>query len=243
MPTKSNPIIGLKTCERLNLIKRVMLINDSDPSIFDEYDVFGELGCLPGEYHISIDETVKPVVHPPRQVPFALCHKLKAELEQLVLLNVIERVDHPTDWVNSIVLVEKSDGSICICLDPKDLNKAIKREYTQLPTPEEIMSMMAGATRFSKIDASLGYLQIALDKESSDLLVFNMPFGRYKFKRLPFGVHCASEVLDKHIAEIIDGLPGCAHIQENIFVWGKDKEDHDQNLWQSWTEFRSLVLK
>ena len=151
VPTKSNLIIGLKTCERLNLIKRVMLINDSDPSIFDEYDVFGELGCLPDEYHINIDETVKPVVHPPRRVPFALRHKLKAELERLVSLNVIEKVDHPTDWVNSIVLVEKSDRSIRICLDPKDLNEAIKREFTQLPTPEEIMSMMAGATRFSRL--------------------------------------------------------------------------------------------
>ena len=107
VPMKSNPIIGLKTCENLNLIKRVMLINDSDPSIFDEYDAFGELGCLPGEYHINVDETVKPVVHPPRRVPFALRHKLKAELERLVSLNVIEKVDHPTDWVNSIVLVEK----------------------------------------------------------------------------------------------------------------------------------------
>ena len=58
-----------------------MLINDSDPSIFDEYDGFGELGCLPSEYHINIDETVKPVVHPPRRVLFALHHKLKAELE------------------------------------------------------------------------------------------------------------------------------------------------------------------
>ena len=166
-----------------------MLINDSDPSIFDEYDVFGELGCLPGEYHINIDETVKPVVHPPRRVPFALLHNMKAELERLVSLNVIEKVDHPTDWVKSIVLVEKSDGSICICLDPKDLNKAIKCEFTQLSTPEEIMSMMARATRFSKIDASSGYWQIALDRESLNLLAFNMPFGRYKFKRLPFGVH------------------------------------------------------
>ena len=207
-----------------------MLINDSDPSIFDEYDVFGELGCLPSEYHINIDETVKPVVHPPRLVPFTLHHKLKAELEQLVSLNVIEKLDHPTDWVNSIVLVEESDGSIHICLDPKDLNKAIKCEFTQLPTPEEIISMMAGATRFSKIDASSGYWQIALDKGSSSLLAFNMPFGRYKFKRLPFGVHCASEVFDKHIVEIIDRLPGCAHIQDDILVWGKDKEDHDQNL-------------
>ena len=50
VPMESNPIIGLKTCDKLNLIKRVMLINDNDPFIFDEYDVFGELGCLPGEY-------------------------------------------------------------------------------------------------------------------------------------------------------------------------------------------------
>ena len=66
VPTKSNPIIGLKTFERMNLIKHVMFINDSDPSIFDEYDVFGELEWLPNEYHSNIDETVKPVVHPPR---------------------------------------------------------------------------------------------------------------------------------------------------------------------------------
>ena len=157
-------------------------------------------------------------------MPFALRYKLNAELKRLVSLNVIEKVNHPTDWVNNIVLVEKSDGSIHICLDPKDLNKAIKREFTQLPTPEEIMSMMAGATRFSNIDASSRYWQIALDKESLNLLAFNTPFGRYKFKRLPFErLHCTSEVFDKRIVKIIDGLPGCAHIQDNILVWGKNK--------------------
>ena len=51
-----------------------------------------------------------------------------------------------------------------------------------------------------------------------------------KFKRLPFGVHCALEVFDSGITEIIDGLPGCAHIQDDILVWGKDKEDYNQNL-------------
>ena len=100
---------------------------------------------------------------------------------------------------------------------------------------------MARATRFSKIDASLGYWQIALDEESSNLLAFNMPFGRYKFK-LPFGVHCASEVFDKCSTKIIDGLPGCAHIQDDIVVWGMDKGDMIKTFEQSWTEFRSLVL-
>ena len=63
---KANPIISLKTCERLNLIKRVSMINNADPTIFDYFDdLFGDLGCLPGTYHITIDPNAKPAVHPP----------------------------------------------------------------------------------------------------------------------------------------------------------------------------------
>ena len=127
MSAKANPIIGLKTCERLNLIKRISMINNADPTIFDDFDdLFADLGCLPGTYHINIDPNVKPVVHPPRRVPFALRHKLRAELDRMVSLGVIEKVDQPTDWVNSIVLIEKHNGDLRICLDPKDLNRAIK---------------------------------------------------------------------------------------------------------------------
>ena len=52
---KANPIIGLKTCERLNLIKHISMINNADPTIFDDFDdLFGDLGCLPRTYHIDI---------------------------------------------------------------------------------------------------------------------------------------------------------------------------------------------
>ena len=44
----------------------------------------------------------------------------------MVSLGVIEKVDQPTDWMNSIVLIEKHNGDLRICLDPKDLNCAIK---------------------------------------------------------------------------------------------------------------------
>ena len=233
VPTKSTPLLALETCEKLNLLNRVskVEVDQRYSDILTHYkDAFGDIGCLSGYYHININPAVKPVVHPARRVPFALKNKLKAELNRMVSLEVIEKVDHPTDWVNSIVIVEKANGDIRICLDPKDLNRAIKREFSQLPTAEEIMSQMARAKIFTKLDASAGYWQVKLDNESSDLLAFNTFFGRYKFKRLPFGVHCASEVFSKRVSEIIDGLEGVAHIQDDIIIWGANREVHDNNL-------------
>ncbi len=101
--------------------------------------------------------TVAPVVHACRKVPFALREKLKEELARMEKLDVIKRIDEPTDWVSSLVIVLKKNGSLRICLDPRDLNRAIKREHFKLPTREEIMSQFAGAKWFSKLDASSGF--------------------------------------------------------------------------------------
>ena len=72
-------------------------------------------------------------------------------------LNVIEKVTHPTNWVSSIVVVEKSNGKLRLCLDPRNLNKAIKCEHFQLPTVDVIMAKMPGAKIFFKLDASSRY--------------------------------------------------------------------------------------
>ena len=39
----------------------------------------------------------------------------------------IKEVQEYTEWINSIVPVKKPNGSLRLCLDPKDLNKAVKR--------------------------------------------------------------------------------------------------------------------
>lgn len=70
---------------------------------------------------------MRPVLHAPRRVPFELC--LKAERDKDESLGVIVNVDEPTDRANSITIVEKRKGSLRICLDPHNLNEAIKREH------------------------------------------------------------------------------------------------------------------
>ena len=77
---------------------------------------------------------------------------------------------------------------------------------------------MSGVKFFSKLDASSSYWQICVDKESSKLLTFNTPFGRYKFSRLPFGVHHASKVFQADVAEILEGLEGVRNVQDDVII-------------------------
>ena len=212
--THSPSIIGLKTCERLDLLKRVYLVNDVDPNLLEEF------------------------------VPFSLQRKMKIELDRMENLNVIEKVTHPTDWVSNIVVVEKSNGKLRLCLDPRNLNKAIKWEHFQLPTVDDIMAKMPGAKIFSKLDASSGYWHIRVDDESADLFTFNTPFGRYRFNHLPFGVWSASEIFGKSIFEnIIQGLEGVANIQDDIIVWGSTPAEHNEHLQHVLEKCREANLK
>jgi hypothetical protein len=242
--TESPPLLGLQTCQKLNIIKRIWAVNTSDPNLMAEYkDVFGEIGCLQGEYHIITDPEVKPVIHPPRKIPISMMDKLKAELERMKQLDLIDKIDEPSDWVSPLVIVEKPNGQIRLCLDPRDLNKAIKRHHHPMPIVDEILAKLGGAIMFSKLDASSGYWQIKVDNESSKLLTLNTPFGRHRFKRLPFGIHSAAEVFQKKISEIISDIEGAANDQDDIIVFGKDSEEHDIALKQVLDRVRESGLK
>ena len=80
---------------------------------------------------------------------------------------IVSKVDKPTDWVNSLVIVEKKNDSLHLCLDPKDLNKAVKREHYRIPKAEDMASRLSGKCVFSILDEKDGFWQIKLDDESS----------------------------------------------------------------------------
>ena len=238
------PILGLATSESLNLIKRISAINVSDEQFLSEFsDCFGEIGTLKNTHHIEIKDNVTPVVTPVRKMSLALKPKLEKELKRMVDLDIIEPVQKPTNWVNGLVLVEKPNGKLRVCLDPRPLNKAIKREHLHLPTAEEIFSQMSGASYFSKLDASSGYWQIKVDEQSSNLLTFGTPSGRYRFKRLPYGIHSASEVFQREVTSIISDIPGSANSQDDFVVWGKTLQEHDERLRKVFLKIRESGLK
>ena len=123
--------------------------------------------------------------------------------------------------------VDKPDGSIRVCLDPRDLNRAIKREHYPLLLVEDITASCAGATLFSTLDAEKAFYQIQLEEESSRLLTFNTPFGRYRYLRMPMGIKSAPEVYQRRMEQAFEGLPGVKVIMDDIITQGCNKEEHD----------------
>ena len=85
---------------------------------------------LESQYTLEVIDGAMPVVHPPRRVPVALKGKLKEELDRLQSLGIIEQVTDPTPGVSSLVTVQKLNGQIRVCIDPKDLNRVLGEATT-----------------------------------------------------------------------------------------------------------------
>ena len=158
-------------------------------------------------------------------------------------LDIIEPVNEPTDWVNPLIIVEKPNVKLRICLDLRHLNRVIKRQHYKLPTAEELFSEMHHTKFFTKLDASSGYWLIKVDEESSKLLTFSTPFGRLRFKRLPYGIHSASEVFQKDFEEIIEGCEGARNSQDDIIIWGSTLTQLDSRTGLVLNRIRKSGLK
>ncbi len=194
-------------------------------------NLFKGIGVIPGSCHLHLKENAIPVVNPPRRIPEALKSRLKSELDKMVKDRIISKVTEPTDWVNSIVVVEKpKTGKLRVCLDPKALNEAIRRPHYPSPTLDDVTSKLSGATRFSKLDITHAYWSVKLDEESSNLTCFGTPFGRYKYLRLPFGISSSGDIFQQKVNEIFEGLPGIQAIVDDIIIYGQTTAEHDINL-------------
>ena len=128
--------------------------------------------------------------------------------------------------------VTKPNGTIRLCLDPKDLNRAIRRPHYITPTFEDVLSQLDGAKYLSILDARSAYWNIPLDEESAVLTTFNTPYGRFCYRRLPMGLKCAQDVFQFKMDKKFGTIPRTFCIADDLVVAGfrEDGSDHDQTV-------------
>lgn len=217
--------VGLK---QLNFVQNQVLT-----PLFQKFsDVFsGTLGEFnKGLIKLNLKCNYEPKFCKPRPLPLALKDRVEKEIEKLVRLGVLEPVDY-SEWGTPIVPVLKKSGEVRICGDYKTtLNPFLKVEQYPLPRIEELFAKLHGGQEFSKIDLSMAYQQLVLDKSSRKLTTISTTKGLFQYTRLVFGLASAPAIFQKTMDSIFSGFQGVVVFMDDILVTAKNRELHHERL-------------
>jgi len=192
----------------------------------------GKIGCAPKTVKIMIDGDKQPIAQRGRKIPYNLEAKSESKLQQLLSADVIERVPdtEPRTWVSPPVVAPKpGSDDIRFCVDMREANRSIMRPNAQLPTTDDVIDKLRGATVFSKLDLREAYHQFQLDDESKHVTTFHGPEALYRYKRLNYGTKSAQDILQNEMSKILAGIPNQMNVSDDVLIGGST-ETHDAAL-------------
>jgi hypothetical protein len=105
-------------------------------------------------------------------------------------------------WGAPVIIVNKKDGGVRMCVNFKGLNKlTIKNKYP-LPRMDDLIDRLSRAKYFTKLDLRSGYHQIRIKTEDIPKTGFRTRFGHYEFLVLPFGLTNAPATFQQMMNDI-----------------------------------------
>ena len=102
---------------------------------------------------------------------------------------------------------------------------------------------LKGAKVFSTIDLRSGYHHIALSKSSRAKTAFVMPFGKYEFLMVPFGLAQAPAYFQLLMNKVLKGLKFAMTYLDDIIIFSQDELQHLEHLEIVFSRLREAGLK
>ena len=149
--------------------------------------------------------TADPVSQKPYPIAMKHYEWVKEEIEKLLATKVI--CTSHSIWSAPIIVVPKGDGDKCLLIDYGALNKVTRKFTWSMPKVEDIFSKLNGATYFTTLDLCAGYQHIPLDKSSIPKMAFNLPFGKFEYVKVPFGLAQAPAYFQELMIGILKDFP------------------------------------
>jgi hypothetical protein len=256
MITRSRLKADIRRNEITEMYIATVKLGDTDPSSskFPEWvnkefsDVFldGLPPGIPPERKVIHEIPLYPNSTPQFRGMFRLSplerQELSRQLTQLIKDGKVSESSSP--YGAPVLFTKKKDGSLRMCIDYRALNsQTIKNRYA-LPRIDDLLDQLYGAKRFTKIDLTSGYWQIAIAAADRAKTAFRTSSGHYEFNVMPFGLTNAPATFQSLMNDVFrDMLNVCVVVYlDDILVYSKDDEQHEQHVRQVLQRLRDHKL-
>ena len=199
-----------------------------------------------------------PITQKPYTLPLKHAEWVQKELEILEKAGVIVRSVSP--WASPIVVVPKRTApgeppKRRLCVDYRAINSLlppVKKAFSKakgistlvpLPKIDEIYAHLKDSKIYSTFDMRSGYYHMVLSEESRPKSAFVSAYGKWEFKRCPFGLAQAPTYFQRLVNEVLSGLAFAFGYLDDILIFSPDMETHLKHLRILFERLRSADLK
>ena len=112
-----------------------------------------------------------------------------------------------------------------------------------LPKIDEIYARLKGSNIYSTFDMRSGYYHMVLSEKSRPKSAFVSSFGKWEFKRCPFGLALAPAYFQRLVNEVLSGLTFAFGYLDDILLYSPDMEIHLEHLRKLFIKLREADLK
>jgi transposase InsO family protein len=169
------------------------------------------------EHHINLVEGATPTKSPTYRMTPKMLEETRRQLTELLDRGHIRPSSSP--FAAPILFVGKKDSDeLRMCVDYRRLNKFTVKDSYPIPRIDQLIDVLHGAEKFTKLDLASAFNQIPVAKDDVQKTAFSTRYGHFEFLVLPFGLcnapatcmrfmqHVLGDYLDKFVIVYMDDL-------------------------------------
>ena len=228
-PTVGNQLSAVQKSQLNNMLEKFSDVMSSTPGRTAEM-----------EHQVTTTGT-RPVRLPPYRLPHAYRDLVEKEIKEMLVAGVIE--PSSSEWASPIVLVDKKDGTLRLCVDYRRLNAESLADAYPMPRIDDLIDRLGKAKFITTLDLTRGYWQVPMAKASRHLTAFTTPFGLFQFRVMPFGLQGAPATFQRLMDKVLQGLEeyAAAYI-DDLVIHSTTWEEHLTEIQTVFQRLRSAGL-